>query len=165
MKISMIAAMGENRELGLNNELLWKMPADMQHFRQTTMGKPIIVGRKTYESFGAKPLPGRLNIVITRDANYSGNGATVVSSIEQALNAARDFDEVMIIGGASFYQQILPMADCLILTFVHANFEADAFFPEIDLAQWKEINREDYQKDDKNPYDYSFVTYARLNSR
>ena len=138
----MIAAMGENRELGLNNELLWKMPADMQHFKKTTMGKPIIVGRKTYESFGAKPLPGRLNIVISRDASYPGNGATVVTSIDQALNAAKDYDEVMVIGGASFYQQFLPMTDCLVLTFVHSSFEADAFFPEIDLSQWQVISRE-----------------------
>ncbi|MDX1811876.1 MAG: dihydrofolate reductase, partial [Gammaproteobacteria bacterium] len=152
---------GDNREIGLNNELLWKMPADMKHFRETTMGKPIIVGRKTYESFGAKPLPGRLNIVITRDAAYEGNGATVVTSIDEALQAASNVEEIMVIGGASFYEQFLPKADELILTYVHASFEADAFFPEIDLAQWREVAREDYAADEKNPYDYSFVTYQR----
>lgn len=158
----MIAAMGDNREIGLNNELLWKMPADMKHFRETTMGKPIIVGRKTYESFGAKPLPGRLNIVITRDANYDGNGATVVTSIQQALEAASDVEEVMVIGGASFYEQFLPQANRLILTYVHSSFEADAFFPEIDFSQWKEITREDHSADEKNQFSYSFVTYERI---
>lgn len=161
MKISMIAAMGENREIGLHNKLLWNLPADMKHFRQTTMGKPIIVGRKTYESFGAKPLPGRLNIVISRDASYSGNGATLVTSIDEALQAAGDCDEVMIIGGASFYQQLLPKADCLYLTLVHAQFEADSYFPEINYSEWREVSREDHQADEKNPYGYTFLLLAR----
>jgi len=161
MKITMIAAMGENREIGLNNELLWHLPADMKHFRSTTMGKPIIVGRKTYESFGAKPLPGRLNIVISRDANYPGNGATVVTSIEDAIEAVKDVEEVMVIGGASFYEQFLPKTDQLILTFVHTNFKADAFFPEIDFSHWQEISREEHNADEKNKFDYSFVTYQR----
>lgn len=161
MLISMIAAMGDAREIGLNNELLWRMPADMQHFKRTTMGKPIIVGRKTYESFGARPLPGRLNIVITRDANYVGNGATVVTSIEDAINAAGNVEEVMVIGGASFYEQFLPIAHRLYITYVHGNFTADSWFPELDMSHWQEISREDYSADDKNPYGYSFVVLNR----
>ena len=161
MKISMIAAMGDNREIGLNNELLWNMPADMKHFRQMTMGKPVIVGRKTYESFGAKPLPGRLNIVISRDKNYQGNGATVVTSVDEALAAANDAEEVMVIGGASFYQQVLAKADKLYLTYVHSTFQADSWFPEINISEWHELSREFHKADDRNPYDYTFVELQR----
>ncbi len=161
MKIAMIAAMGDEREIGYKNQLLWRLPADMRHFRRTTLHKPIIVGRKTYESFGAKPLPDRKNIVITRDRNYNGNGAIVVTSPEEALQAAGDADEVMIIGGATFYDYFLSRADTLYLTYVHGKFKADAWFPEFDPSQWQEVEREDHLADENNPFDYSFVTYQR----
>ena len=161
MKISMIAAMGDKHEIGLHNELLWHMPADMKHFRETTMGKPIIVGRKTYESFGAKPLPGRQNIVITRDPNYQGNGAEVVDSIDAAFKAVGNIEEVMVIGGASFYEQALPMADRLYLTYVHSEFEADAWFPQFDKTEWVETSCEDHKADENNPYDYTFLILDR----
>lgn len=162
MIVSMIAAMGERRELGLNNALLWHLPADMKFFRETTMGKPILVGRKTYESFGGKPLPGRKNIVITQDRSYQSEGAVVVHGIEEALAAANDAEEIMIIGGASFYQQLLPLADRMYLTFVHHCFEADSWFPEFDAQQWQEMSRVDCEADEKNPYDYSFVVMERI---
>jgi len=161
MIISMIAAMGKNRELGLNNELLWKLPADMKFFRETTMGKPIIVGRKTYESFGGKPLPGRKNIVITTASDYQSEGSTVVHSIEDAITEAGDVEEIMIIGGASFYQQMLPKSDRLYLTYVNGEFKADSWFPEFDSTQWIEKSRKDCKADEKNSYDYSFVVFER----
>lgn len=159
--ISIIAAMGKNRELGLDNKLLWKLPVDMKFFRQTTMGKPILVGRKTYESFGGKPLPGRQNIVITRDDSYQSEGACIVHSIDDALTEAGDVDEIMIIGGASFYEQTLAKVDRLYLTYVDSTFEADSWFPMIDQTQWKESSRVLNRADDKNPFDCSFVVYDR----
>jgi len=162
MIISMIAAMGQNRELGLDNKLLWKLPADMKFFRETTMGKPIIVGRKTYESFGGKPLPGRKNIVITRAADYQSEGAVVVHDINDAIEAAGDVEEIMIIGGASFYEQMLPKANRLYLTYVSGKFEADSWFPEFNQNEWKEISRQENKADEKNSFDFSFVVLDRL---
>jgi len=153
--------MGRNRELGLANQLLWKLPGDMTFFRQTTMGKPILVGRKTYESFGGKPLPGRKNIVITRDQHYQSEGAIVVHHIDEALQQAGGVDEIMIIGGASFYEQSLPLADRLYLTFVDANFKADSWFPEFNLQEWQEVSCEPHFADEKNAFDYRFVMYER----
>ena len=159
--LSLIAAMGKNRELGLSNKLLWHLPADMKYFRQTTMGKPILVGRKTYESFGAKPLPGRKNIVITGDKNYKSDGAVVVHSIEDALNAVADAEEVMIIGGASFYEQMLPKVQRMYLTYVDASFEADSWFPEFNLDQWNESSQSTLQANESNAYNCRFVVYDR----
>ena len=133
----------------------------MQWFRRHTLGKPIIMGRRTFESFGSKPLPERTNIVITRDADYQAPGAVVVHSIDAALQAAGAVEEVMIIGGASFYEQMLPRAQRLYLTFVHASIIGDAWFPDIDFAQWQEIERHDNQADEKNPYAHSFCIFER----
>jgi len=162
MIISMIAAIGKNRELGFENKLLWRLPADMKHFRLTTMGKPIIMGRKTYESFGAKPLPGRRNIIVTHNAEYSTQGADVVFSIDQALSLVKDADEVMIIGGANFYEQMLVKANRLYLTYVDGSFEADTWFPEINQSQWIEKNRESHVADEKNSFNYDFVVLDRI---
>ena len=161
MKISMIAAMTEDRVIGIKNTLPWKLPNDMKWFRQNTMGKPIVMGRKTFESFGAKPLPGRTNIIITRDKSYQAEDSIVVSSIDEALKAAGDVDEVMIIGGASFYEQMLPKADRLYLTFVHAELEGDAWFPEINNNDWNKVEKIDHKKDEKNRYAHSFVILDR----
>jgi len=164
--LSLIAAMGKNRELGLANKLLWHLPADMKFFRQTTMGKPILVGRKTYESFGGKPLPGRKNIVITGDKHYQSEGATIVHNIDDALKEAGDAEEVMVIGGASFYEQMLPNIQRMYLTYVDESFEADSWFPEFDLNQWRETSCKRFQADEKNPFDYRFVVYDRkVNNR
>lgn len=161
MIISLIAAMARDRVIGIENTLPWKMPADMKWFREQTMGKPIIMGRKTFESFGAKALPGRTNIIITRDPDYRAEGAVVAHDIDQALAAAGEVPEVMIIGGASFYQQMLPRAGRLYLTFIHEQFDGDAWFPEFDRNTWHEISRLDHAADDKNPHDCSFTIWER----
>lgn len=160
-RISLIAAMAEDRVIGIENRLPWRLPADMKWFRKHTLGKPIIMGRKTFESFGSKPLPDRLNIVITRDPNYQAPGAVVVHDIDQAVAAAGEVDEVMIIGGASFYAQMLPRAERLYLTFVHTQVKGDAWFPAYDENQWVEVERYDQAADEKNPYPHSFCIFAR----
>ncbi|MBD3669523.1 MAG: type 3 dihydrofolate reductase [Gammaproteobacteria bacterium] len=161
MKISLIWAMAENRVIGIDNRLPWKLPADMQWFRKHTLGKPIIMGRKTFESFGGRALPERLNIVITSDQTYRHEDIVVAHSIDEALAAAGDVDEVMIIGGMSFYEQMLPRADRLYMTQVHGQFEGDAWFPEFDLDEWTELMREVHPADNKNPHAYSFVILER----
>ena len=155
MKISLILAMGRNRAIGRDNQLPWHLPADLAHFKATTLGKPILMGRKTWESIG-KALPGRLNIVLTRQAGYLAEGATVVSSIDDAISVCGSADELMVIGGAGVYQAVLPSAQKIYLTLVDQDFEGDTFFPELDEQEWHEEAREDYQADDKNPHDYSF---------
>lgn len=157
----MIAAMTEDRVIGVKNSLPWKLPNDMKWFREKTMGKPIVMGRKTFESFGAKALPGRTNIIITRDESYQASDSVVVHSIDEALKAAGDVDEVMIIGGASFYEQMLPKADRLYLTFVHAELEGDAWFPEINNSDWNKVEKINHKNDDKNRYAHSFIILDR----
>ena len=163
MIISLIAAMADDRAIGIENCLPWKISADMQWFREKTMGKPMIMGRKTFESFGAKPLPGRSNIIITHDKQYQAEGTEVVHSIDEALQAAGDVEEVMIIGGASFYEQMLPRANRFYLTLVHGQFEADAWFPEYNENEWQVIERHDYDADEKSPCGYSFLIMERNN--
>jgi len=160
MIISMIAAMDNNRAIGIENRLPWHLSADLQHFKKLTLNKPILMGRNTYESIG-KPLPGRLNIVVTRDQTYQAAGCTIAHSFEDAVRKAGDVDELMIIGGASFYQQTLKHADRLYLTFVDTEVTGDAFFPDWDTHSWQELSRENHQKDEKNNYNYSFVTLQR----
>jgi len=161
MKISIIVAMDSNGVIGRENELPWHLPADLQHFKHTTMGKPILMGRKTWESIG-RPLPGRTNIVITRDSDYQADGCVVVNSIDAALAAAGEQDEVMVIGGAEFYRQVLPRTDTLYLTRIHASFDGDTVFPELNAASWHEVERSDRAADEKNPHDYSFIRLERL---
>jgi dihydrofolate reductase len=161
MKISIIAAMAKNRVIGINNQLPWKLPADMRWFRQHTLGKAIVMGRKTFESFGGKPLPDRHNIVMTRDKNYCAEGATVVHSIDEAMAVAGNVDELMIIGGASFYEQMLPSADRMYLTLVDMEPQGDAWFPTYDETDWQEVERHDHQPDSKNPCACSFVILER----
>lgn len=160
MTISLIAAMADNRVIGIDNTLPWHLPADLRHFKKITMGKPILMGRKTYESIG-KPLPGRTNIIVTTDRGYQAPGCIVVHSIDEALGATQESEEVMVIGGASFYEQLLPRADRLYLTLIHADFAGDAYFPDIDPTQWREIGRTDGEPDETNPYRYSFVVLER----
>lgn len=159
--ISMIAAMANNRIIGADNDMPWYLPADLKHFKAVTMGKPVLMGRKTYESIG-KALPGRPNIVITANESYSLGDAVVVHSIEAAMQEATDFDEVMIIGGGSIYQSMLSQAQRLYLTFIDLTVDGDTQFPDYEAnANWQELSRETHQKDDKNPYDYTFVTLER----
>lgn len=161
MVISLISAMADNGVIGIDNRLPWKLPADMRWFRKHTLGKPIIMGRLTFESFGGKPLPDRTNIVVTHDRDYRAAGAIVVDSIDKAIQQAGDCEEVMIIGGASFYQQLLPRAQRMYLTFIHAVFEGDAYFPEFSKDQWQQTERTDCAPDDKNPYHYSFTVWQK----
>jgi dihydrofolate reductase len=161
MIISLIWAMDENRLIGVENRLPWKLPADMTWFRRHTLGKPIIMGRKTFDSFGGRPLPERTNIVVTRDKEYQAEGAVVVYSIDEALQAAGDAEEVMIIGGASFYEQMLPRAERIYLTQVHGQFEGDAWFPDFDMEEWREVAREEHGVDEKNAYSCSFISFER----
>jgi len=160
MKVSLIVAMAENRVIGLNNQLPWRLSADLQHFKALTMGKPIVMGRKTWESI-ERPLPGRTNIVVTRDVGYQAEGCVVVHSVDQALEVAEGSDEVMVIGGANLYQQLLDRADRLYLTLVRADIEGDTWFPEFDIEQWQESERESHSRDEKNEFDYEFVTLER----
>lgn len=164
MIISLISGMGHDRVIGIENRLPWKLPADMKWFREQTMGKPIVMGRKTFESFGAKPLPGRTNIIITGDISYKANDCIVVHNIDDAIKAADNTEEIMIIGGASFYEQMLPRADRMYLTEIHETFQGDSWFPAYDESDWHETKRIDCAADEKNRYDYSFVVYERNES-
>ena len=165
MKISMIAAMAKNRIIGAGNDMPWHLPADLKHFKQVTMGKPVIMGRKTYESIG-RALPGRLNIVITSNKNYQLPDAAVVTSPQAALDQAQlhqpDTDEVMIIGGGTIYSAFLSCADTLYLTHIELEVEGDTQFPDyLNECSWQEIARESHSPDDKNKYPYTFITLCR----
>ncbi|HEB82219.1 MAG TPA: type 3 dihydrofolate reductase [Gammaproteobacteria bacterium] len=160
MIVSMIAAMDRNRLIGNKNQLPWHLPADFAHFKAVTMGKPIIMGRKTFESIG-KPLPGRRNIVLTRNEGQRYEGVDCVSSFEEALALVPDEDEVMIIGGSSIYEMLLSRADRLYITFVEADFEGDAWFPSIDPDVWQEVESSAHPADEKNAYECRFVTFER----
>jgi dihydrofolate reductase len=159
MIISLIAAMDNNRLIGADNGLPWHLPADFQHFKSVTMGKPLIMGRKTFESIG-RPLPGRKNIVISR-GGFSAEGVSVVDSIDAALAEAGDVDEAMIIGGASFYRQMIDRADRMYLTHVDANCEGDAWFPEFSLDDWEIVGEQQYPADETNKYRFRIVEYQR----
>lgn len=158
--ISLIVAMDRNRLIGAHNRLPWRLPADLKYFKSITMGKAILMGRKTYESIG-RPLPGRTNIVVTREPNYQAPGCIVVHSIDEALARPECGDEVMVIGGASFYEQILPRADRIYLTLIDAECAGDTYFPSFDPNAWHEIRREDHEPDERNPYRYSFTVLER----
>jgi len=157
MIISIIAAMDRNHLIGNNNQLPWHLPADFAHFKSTTMGKPIVMGRKTFESIG-KPLPGRINIVLSRNPETQFDGVVCVSSFEEALAAAPEAQEIMIIGGSTIYEMLLPQTNRMYLTYVDAAFEGDAWFPEFDENQWLESESETRPADEKNAYDCRFVT-------
>ena len=166
IKVSMIVAVAENGVIGRNNQLPWYLPEDLKYFKRVTMGKPIVMGRKTFESIG-KPLPGRVNIIVTRNPNYLAEGIKVVTDIDAAIKLADDIavldgsEELMVIGGAQLYADILPSVDRLYLTEVHAEVEGDAFFPVIDKEEWEEIAREKFLAEGPNTYDYSFVVLDR----
>lgn len=158
--ITIIAAIAENGALGKDNQLIWHLPADLKRFKKVTLGHHIIMGRKTFESLG-KPLPNRTTIIITRNKNYTQKNCIVVNSLNDAIEAAKEDPNPYILGGAEIYKQAMKIAHKLDLTMVHHNFEADAFFPEIDLNIWQETSREDFKSDETNKYNYSFITYLR----
>jgi len=160
MIISLIAAMDKNRLIGADNGMPWYLPADFKYFKEVTMGKPIIMGRKTFESIG-KPLPGRLNIVISR-SGFTAQGVTSVDSIEAALEAVSNAEEVMIIGGANIYQQMIDKADRIYLTHVNALCEGDAWFPEFDESQWNSAEEKSVAADEKNNHSFKIIKYERM---
>ncbi len=161
MQLSLIAAVARNGAIGKDNALLWRLSEDLQFFKRTTLGCPVIMGRKTYESIG-RPLPGRRNIVITRNANWVTAGVESAASLEIALALVQDADKVFVIGGAQVYEQALPLVDEIVLTEIARDFEADTFFPNWDKAAFKEITRETHRAPAPLDCDYAFVTYQRL---
>ncbi|MDX7758431.1 type 3 dihydrofolate reductase [Aeromonas hydrophila] len=162
MMISMIAAMAHDRVIGLDNQMPWHLPADLAHFKRVTLGKPVLMGRKTFESIG-RPLPGRRNLVISRNPDYRADGVEVIDSVEAALALLADSDvaELMVIGGGHLYGQLLPRADRLYLTRIDLAVEGDTRFPAFDEGDWSCIEREPHQSDEKNPHPYCFETWQR----
>ena len=157
--ISLIVALGANRVIGRGAIIPWRLPADQQRFKRLTMGRPLIMGRKTHESIG-RPLPGRLNIVVTRQDGYTADGCEVVASLDEGLARAGD-GEVFVIGGSDLYRAALPIADRLYLTLVDLSPEGDVLFPEIDVSKWNEIERTTGHVDEKNAHAHTFVTLER----
>ncbi|WP_434430128.1 type 3 dihydrofolate reductase [Aeromonas veronii] len=162
MKISMIAAMAHDRVIGKDNQMPWHLPADLAHFKRVTLGKPVLMGRKTFESIG-RPLPGRHNLVISRNPDYQAEGIEVVGSVEAALAllAGSSVEELMVIGGGHLYAEMLLSADCLYLTRIDLAVEGDTRFPAFDDGQWQRIECESHPADEKNPHPYSFETWQR----
>jgi dihydrofolate reductase len=165
MKISIIAAIGKNRELGFKNKLLWHLSDDLKRFKNLTTSHAIVMGRKTYESIG-KPLANRQNIVITRDPAYEAPGCTVVHSMDEAVKAAGESGgEIFVMGGAEIYKLALPYANKMYLTSVDAALEADAYFPEFDQSEWRVVKEEPHAADEKHPYRFVFRVYERADKR
>lgn len=160
MKISIIVAMASNRVIGFNNQLPWHLSADLKKFKQITMGSPILMGRKTYESIG-RPLPGRANLIISRNPNYQQAGCQVFTDIDQALASCSNNDEIFVIGGASFYQTMLSRADTLYITEINQAFEGDTYFPEINDQDWIELERQEISNDASVSFSYNFVKLQR----
>lgn len=161
MKISLICAMSENRAIGLNNQLPWHLPADLKHFKELTMGKPIVMGRKTFESIG-KALPGRKNIILTRNPDFQAENVEVLHSVSHILEQYSNEAELCIIGGAEIYTLFLPHATHLFLTIVHTKIEGDAYFPEFSEKLWRLEKQDDFSADEKNQFSYSFMNYKKI---
>ncbi len=163
MVISIIVAMDENGVIGKNSKgMPWHLPADLKRFKEITTGKPVIMGRVTYNTIG-KPLPNRQNIVLTRDPAFSAPGVEVARSVDEAIEKAKQAEEIMVIGGANIYKQFLPLVGRLYVTRIHAAFEGDTYFPKVNWDEWREITRESHEPDGKNPYPYTFLVYERTN--
>jgi dihydrofolate reductase len=169
MKLSLICAMAENRVIGRNNRLPWHLSEDLKYFKRSTMGSCILMGRKTWESIG-RALPGRTNIVISSNPEYQAEGARVVHSLQQAIELAESIalidgsEETFVIGGAGIYQAALPLADRFHLTRVHAAVDGDTFLADFDESEWQEIDRQDFQHSDSNPYDYSICLLEKVSA-
>ncbi|MCQ8115998.1 dihydrofolate reductase [Methylomonas rosea] len=161
MKISLIVAMASNRAIGLNGQMPWHLSADLKRFKQITMGTPILMGRKTFEAIG-RPLPGRENIIISRDPNYQQPGCRVFTGIDSVLQNYTDSPELFVIGGATLYEAMLSYADYLYLTEIHKTFVGDTFFPEIDVSQWREVARDDVKNDQTVDFTYSFLKLENI---
>ncbi len=166
VNIALMVAMAENHCIGVNNALPWHLPEDLKHFKRTTLGKPVVMGRKTFESIG-RPLPGRANIVISRNAQWQHEGVMVAKTLEEGLAQAvqqaahSGVNEVVIIGGAQIYNEALGVVDRLYITRVHTEIAGDAFFPDMTWEEWQKEKSEHFCADDHNPYNYSFEVWAR----
>ena len=162
MRISIIVAASENNVIGKDGSIPWHIPSDLKHFKELTMGHHVIMGRKTYESIG-KPLPGRINVVLTRDPSYKAEGCLVVDSMEKAVTLAREQKntETFVIGGEEIFKLGLPYADRVYLTRVHGDFDGDAYLPKLDPLKWKQVSCEVHLKDSQNPYPFDFCTYEK----
>jgi len=161
MKLSIIVAMANNRVIGCDNKMPWHLSADLKKFKKITMGKPILMGRKTFESIG-RPLPGRTNIIISRQKSYSVLGCQVFTNINSALKAFDDAEEIMIIGGSGIYEALLPLTENIYLTQINHNFKGDVFFPELDNSQWNEVTNLKVFDDKTVPFDYFFKKLERI---
>jgi dihydrofolate reductase len=160
-RICLIAALAANRVIGRNNALPWHLPADLKRFKALTTGHPVLMGRKTHESIG-RPLPGRRNLIITRNRGYGAPGCEIVHSLDDAIAACRGDREIFVIGGAELYRESLPRAHCLEFTEIRAEVEGDAWFPEISMAQWRETGREMHTGETGVSFRYDFVRYERI---
>ena len=158
-KISLVCAMAKNRVIGKDNKMPWHLPADLKHFKNVTMSKPIVMGRKTFESIG-RPLPGRQNVVISRNSDYIADGCDLVSSVEAAISLLRDQPEIMIIGGGFLYSQMIDQADHLYLTYIDLEIDGDTQFPEFEHLKLNEVASEQHPADEKNPHNYRFIDYS-----
>lgn len=161
MTLTIIAAIGRNGEIGRGGGLPWRLPADLAFFKRTTIGHAVIMGRRTFDEV-KKPLPGRENIVVTRNRAFAAEGVVSVGSLGEAIAHCAGRDEVFVIGGAEIYRQALKIADRMILTRIDGEFEADTHFPEFDASAWREISRENHAADEKNRWGYSFVVMERV---
>ena len=160
MKRSLVVAMARNRVIGRDNQLPWRLPADLAYFKRVTMGHPVVMGRRTYESIG-KPLPGRQNIVVSRNRDYRAPGCTVVGSLDEAWKAAGDAEEVSVIGGTSIFAGTLPIADRIHLTEVDADVPGDTYFPEFDRGQWREREVERHGRDERHEHPFRILVLER----
>ena len=161
MTISLVVAASTNNVIGSDGGLPWHLPDDLRHFKRLTTGKPVVMGRRTFESIG-RPLPDRRNIVMTRDPGYTARGCDVVSSVREALDLVEDADEAMIIGGGQVYRDFLPYADRIYLTRVQADVEGDTYFPDIDEAGWRLVSSEAHAADEKHAYAFDVMVFERL---
>jgi len=164
MIISLVVAASDNNAIGRQNKLLWHLPNDLKFLKNVTWAMPVVMGRKTFESVNSKPLPGRINIIVTRQKNFEAPGVVVVNSLKDAqfFASENDYNELMILGGAQIYEEAMPKANRIYITRVHAFFEdADAFFPDIDEKKWKRVSQQSFDADEKHAYPYSFEVWER----
>lgn len=161
MKISLVVAMTRDYVIGRDNGLPWRLPEDLKRFKAITLGKPVLMGRRTFESIG-KPLPGRTNLVLTRDADWSADGVIVVHSVDEALSRVREAEEVAGIGGAEVFRLLMPMATCIHVTWVEADLPGDTWFPRFNQSHWRETASRRLPADERNSYDMTFVTLERV---
>lgn len=161
MNLTLIAAMSENRVIGKDNDLPWHLPKDLKHFKGLTKGHHIIMGRRTFESMGNKPLPHRTNIIVTRQKDFRAPGCIVVHNLEDAIRKAENDSRPFIVGGGKIYQQALAYADSIELTVVHASLEGDTHFPELNENDWELVKKESHSRDEKHEYGFDFLSYER----